>query len=841
MMRHDFAHFDAKHCVCYPLHLTKRLMMINLPLLRRSIAALVLIMASVFAVPQAAFAQSPSAKTEEAEAISEINTHLIELQKIAAKVGESLQNDDALLEARLAAEQKSRDLIAASVRFRPIIKDITQRLETFKGATAEGATPAPEITAGIKLLNTRKSAINSAMAKAEDGTLEAASLVERIGVARRDLFSSQLSQRVELGQIFNPQTARDIGAEGRDFSRRVTSWFSFMLRFKLSAVTTATMLALVAALAFLRVGSVWARPFARHDEPDYRPGYLTRIVSALTATLVPAVTLGVFLATVYYLMDWFTILRPDIAEILGSVMRFIWQVFFVYRLALAILQPSRQPWRLLNVTDGTARLLLVLATFLAIITSADTLLNAISTTLSSPFSLTVARSFVFAILIGLLLLTIAFLKPFQNEDGTLKPWPTYAWFTILAAGLAPIMAGLFGYVGLARFLTQQIVVTGAIAATMIVGFLCAQALADEDALKSSSIGRALHGRFGLTDRQLDLTAMMTSLFTYGLVLFVGVPLILLQWGFKWTDLLLTARNFLTELQIGSVTISITAIAIGILVFFAGYYLSGRFEHWLDKTVLSRARMDKGARTSIRTAVGYLGIALAALVGISVAGVQLSSLALVAGALSVGIGFGLQNIVSNFVSGLILLAERPFKEGDWIEAGSINGIVKKVSVRATEIETFQKQSVILPNSILINAAVGNWTHRNTLARLDVPVVVSYGADVVKVQNILRSIATAHPKILKTPEPFVLFKGFGAERLEFELRFFIADLFEQSVIGTEVRFEIVKRFRQDGVDLPYQQHDAMHSIFADDPDIGAVAVVTEPAIVEAPVIIRKPAKG
>ena len=303
---------------------------------------------------------------------------------------------------------------------------------------------------------------------------------------------------------------------------------------------------------------------------------------------------------------------------------------------------------------------------------------------------------------------------------------------------------------------------------------------------------------------------------------------------------MAVSEIVTEPILSSVR-KLRAIAIGILVFFAGYYLSSRFEKWLDKTVLSRARMDKGARTSIRTAVGYLGIALAALIGISVAGVQLSSLALVAGALSVGIGFGLQNIVSNFVSGLILLAERPFKEGDWIEAGAINGIVKKVSVRATEIETFQKQSVILPNSILINAAVGNWTHRNTLARLDVPVVVSYGADVVKVQNILRSIAGAHAKILKTPEPFVLFKGFGAERLEFELRFFIADLFEQSVIGTEVRFEIVKRFREDGVDLPYQQHDAMHSIFADDPDIGAVVAITEPPVNETPVIIRKPAKS
>ena len=818
-------------------------MNILLLVLRRFLPIVLAFLAVGVLASGSAFAQTqtPPAKTDEAVAIGEINTHLIELKAIGDQVQKNLQNDDALLEARIAAEQKSRDLIDASVRFRPIIKDIAIRLETFKAATAEGATPSAEITAGIKQLNARKTAINAAMAKAEDGTLDAAALVERISVARRDLFSSQLYQRVDLTSVFNAQTARDIGNEGRDLNRRVSSWFSFMLRFKLSSVTTTTMLALVAALAFLRLGTIWARPFARHHEPDYRPGYLTRIVSALAATIVPALSLAVFLTAVYFLMDWYVLLRPDIAAILAALMRFIWQVFFVYRLALAILQPSRPPWRLLNVTNRVARLLLILATFLAVITSADTLLNAISTTLSSPFSLTVARSFVFAILIGLLLLTIALLKPFKNENGTTRPWPPYAWFMIVTAGLAPIVAALFGYVGLARFLTQQIVVTGAIAATMVVGFLCAQALADEDALKSSSIGRALHGRFGLSDHQLDVTAMMASLLTYGAVLFAGVPLILLQWGFKRADLLSTARSFLTELKIGSVTISLTAIAIGILVFFAGYYLSGRFEKWLDKTVLSRARMDKGARTSIRTAVGYLGIALAALIGISVAGVQLSSLALVAGALSVGIGFGLQNIVSNFVSGLILLAERPFKEGDWIEAGAINGIVKKVSVRATEIETFQKQSVILPNSILINAAVGNWTHRNTLARLDVPVVVSYGADVVKVQNILRSIALAHPKIMKTPEPFVLFKGFGAERLEFELRFFIADLFEQSVIGTEVRFEIVKRFREDGVDLPYQQHDAMHSIFADDPDIGAVVAATEQQVLDSPVIIRKPAKS
>jgi potassium-dependent mechanosensitive channel len=813
----------------------------KLSFLRPFLSAMLALMFVVLLLPGIAGAQAPASKTEEAEAILEINTHLIELKKIADGVEEKLQNDDALLAARIAAEQKSRDLIAASVRFRPIIKDITTRLETFKAATVEGATPAPEIVAGVKLLNARKTAINAAMAKAEDGTLDASALVERIGVARRDLFASQLSQRVDLTTIFNAQTATDFGSEWRDLTRRVSSWFTFMLRFKQSSVLTAALFALIAAIAILRLGTKWARPFGRHNEAGYSPGYLTRIVSALAATLVPSLALAVFLSSVYYLMDWYALLRPDTAEILASAMRFIWKVFFVYRLALSILQPEREAWRLLAVSNNVARILLGLATMLVVVTGADTLLNAFSTTLSSPFSLTVARSFIFAILIGLLLLSIALLKPFKSEDGEARTWPAFARFMIVAAGLAPIAAAMFGFVGLARFVTQQIVMTGAIAATMIVGFLCAQALADEDALKTSSVGRALAGRFKLTERQLDLTAMMASLLTYGAVLFAGVPLILLQWGFKSADLLAAARSFLTELQIGSVTISLTAIAVGILVFFLGYFLSGRFEKWLDKTVLSRSRMDRGARTSIRTAVGYLGIALAALIGISVAGVQLSSLALVAGALSVGIGFGLQNIVSNFVSGLILLAERPFKEGDWIEAGPVNGIVKKVSVRATEIETFQKQSVILPNSSLINAAVGNWTHRNTLARVDVPVVVSYGADVVKVQTILRSIAQAHPKIMKTPEPFVLFKSFGVERLEFELRFFINDLFEQSVIGTEVRFEIVKRFREDGVDLPYQQHDMMHSIFADDPDIGTNVEPVLPPVDDVQLIVRKPVKS
>ena len=223
------------------------------------------------------------------------------------------------------------------------------------------------------------------------------------------------------------------------------------------------------------------------------------------------------------------------------------------------------------------------------------------------------------------------------------------------------------------------------------------------------------------------------------------------------------------------------------------------------SVLARGRVDAGVRNSIRTAVGYAGIAVAALIGVSAAGINLSNLALVAGALSLGIGFGLQNIVSNFVSGLILLAERPFKAGDWIEAGAVTGTVKRISVRATEIETFQRQTVILPNSDLINAAVGNWTHRNKLGRVEIRIGVAYGSDVKRVHDILLEIGRGHPLVLKNPEPFVFFADFGASSLDFELRLYLSDILSGLSVQNEIRFQIVEAFEREGIEIPFPQRD------------------------------------
>ena len=198
------------------------------------------------------------------------------------------------------------------------------------------------------------------------------------------------------------------------------------------------------------------------------------------------------------------------------------------------------------------------------------------------------------------------------------------------------------------------------------------------------------------------------------------------------------------------------------------------QRWLREKALQQTRMDPGIVNSIDTVVGYVGIALAALLAVSYAGLDITNLAIVAGALSVGIGFGLQSIVNNFVSGLILLIERPIKVGDRIVVGDQQGLVRRISVRATEIETFDRASLIVPNSELITGRVLNWTHRDSLVSVNVKVGVGYDSDPEQVIAILKKCADEHPEVLRHPPPGAIFENFGDSALMFSLRISLPDI-------------------------------------------------------------------
>jgi potassium-dependent mechanosensitive channel len=217
--------------------------------------------------------------------------------------------------------------------------------------------------------------------------------------------------------------------------------------------------------------------------------------------------------------------------------------------------------------------------------------------------------------------------------------------------------------------------------------------------------------------------------------------------------------------------------------------------------LPQTRLDAGVRNSVQTIFGYIGVIAAVLLASAQIGLDLQKIALIAGGLSVGIGFGLQTIANNFVSGLILLWERTIRVGDWVVVGSEQGFVRAIKARATEIETFDRGSLIVPNSNFVSGIVKNWVHNDRVGRIIVSINIAYESDVDQVRDLMIDAAKAQEEVLAIPSPSVLFAEFGDWAIKFNLICFVEDIERAERTRSDIHFEVLRRMREAGLRIAY----------------------------------------
>jgi len=253
-------------------------------------------------------------------------------------------------------------------------------------------------------------------------------------------------------------------------------------------------------------------------------------------------------------------------------------------------------------------------------------------------------------------------------------------------------------------------------------------------------------------------------------------------------------------------LSISALIRLVVLLVAAFWFSSVAKRFLFNRFLSRSGMDRSLQYAIAQVVGYVVLGIGCLVVLQNAGIDLSTLAVFAGALGVGLGFGLQNVASNFISGLVILGERPIKIGDRVEVGDTAGTVHKIRARSTTVITNDNIAVIVPNSHFIEETVINWSHHDPKVRFRVPIGVAYGSDVEKVRELLLEVAQEHPQALKEPAPSVFFESFGDSALNFQLIVWSKEMsWRPSRFRSDLNFAIERKLREARIEIPFPQRD------------------------------------
>jgi small-conductance mechanosensitive channel len=738
---------------------------------------------------------------------------------------QTLDQVEAALRARVIDDAVLNDLrtraAAAQSEARDLISGMTPRLEAATARAAELA-PSPEATAppsdDVKLERAKL----VAEIAARQGIIQQAKLInvrtqqaiDAISDRRRAVFNDSVLQR--SASLVNPTfwitAAAAVPVAAGHFVELVSKWGRVLASQPLRAVSGFVIAAIVVLGFFLSPGRRWWSRWTKRDPEIANPSPLRKTGSAAVIVLADTALTAVALLVLYQALMMLGVLPADVSPIVRALFIGITFGFFFVRLTIAVLAPGRPTWRLIELDNAAADGMISFSVLLAMVIAFGVVVDAINLAIGAPVELSIASQGMIAIAKALLFMgALRVAAATEADDETTAPSSANrsAWRLLIPVGwmmaTAAVIGPLGGYVAFGRFVTIEMVVVVAALMSFVLLSRFAAVLINTTFAFHGAIGRFLRQTAGLGSSAVrQIAAVLGGLIQLSLIGLTAF-IVLTTWGIRSDDVLTSMSSAFFSFQIGNITISPSAILGAVAVLIIGVVATRALKRWLEERFLPETNLDVGVRSSIGTGAGYAGVILATLIALSNVGLNLQNVAIVAGALSVGIGFGLQSIINNFVSGLILLVERPIKVGDRIEVGTRMGVVKRINVRATEIATYDNLSVIVPNAELISGQVVNWMHGSYSARLSVAVGTSYDADPDKVIEILLEIVAHHPRALKSPEPFAVLGNFGADALEFTVFFHVAHIGIDAGAANEVRLEILKRFRKEGITLPNPQRD------------------------------------
>jgi small-conductance mechanosensitive channel len=777
----------------------------------RCLLLFLLLAVSLAAHAQDAFPASATSAPSPAQALDALRDQLDTVKKT---LGDK-PDDRTLADLRTTAlgVQDQAGQIAATLA--PQMDSVNARLSVLGPAPAKGAPPeAAEVTAQRRQLDKTKANLDAQIKQAQLLGEEGMQLAAQVVGVRRDQFQAQLASRTPtpFSGAFWADPARslpdDLVRLKRLDDRVAAAWHDAWQpprRVPLLLCLGLALLLVAGGRSLLERGLF---ALAVRFMPD---SHLRRSAMAAAIALAAVLVFGVAAQLVRAGLDWNDTLDPGLDELARALVRLVCFAAFIAGVGRALLSVAHPSWRLPALSDAAASRLRPFPWLLAAAALLLGLLERVNAAIGASLPATVATRGLVALVVGSLI-GIALLRLGQARRALLAAGSTPAqrplWLGLLVGGatlgvIVSLAAVALGYIALAFFVATQMLWIGVLVSAVylllhLVHDLIAALLAPE-----GRSGHRLQTTFGLAPRVLEQSATVLSGVSRVLILLLAAAALLAPFGTGPQDLIARMGQRFGNLTLGELHIHPGTVLDALAVFVLGLLAVRVVKRWLSEQLLPKTTLEPGMQNSVVTLLGYVGAIGVFALALAALNVSLQSIAWIASALSVGIGFGLQAIVQNFISGLILLAERPVKVGDWVSLSDVEGDIRRINVRATEIQLWDRSTVIVPNSQLITQNVRNVTLANAQGRVQVKLPMPLDTDAKRAREILLEAFLAHPSVLETPAPNVQIERIDTQGIHFVGTGYVHSPREVGGVRSDLLLTILERLRTERLPLTRPQ--------------------------------------